>query len=367
MKKFIQLMAICVIGVFVVSSCSPLKLEEPDAGKVSKKKKTKTRVNPFEKMTPSLVGKHSKGVTHVEWSSDGKYLVSTGRDGDIKLWDVATRKLIRDFKGHTKPVMMAAFSKDGKKLVSASFDQTARVWDAVTGKSLMVLKEKPPKRKLTEEEQAALDALPEPQVNWAMFFDDGSKVITASDDFALKVWDAKKGKLLDKFTDDGCRQRRVLKRRDGPGWVSSAGCMGDGVSYIKFWNDKGQVVGVKGDERHDAHYVAFDSQSRFMVTADGSIFLNIFSAQGSFLKQVMVGTYHFCLVFGPSDETLLVGTDGGQIAVYQVDGWTRAGTLDVGKKVAVDTLALNHVDNTLALGLRDGRVMLFAQPIKLPK
>ncbi len=357
-----------VPGLVFVCSCSPLKLEEPDAGrKVVEKNKAKVKKNPFANMTPVLLGKHSKGVTHVQWSPDGKFVVSTGRDGMIKLWSVSEHKLVREFKGHTKRVMMAAFSKDGTKLVSASFDQTARVWDVATGKCLAILKEKPPKKKLTEQEQAALDALPEPQVNWAVFTKDGTGVITASDDFALKHWDAKTGKLLNKFVDEGCRQRRVMRRRDASGWVSSAGCMDDGVSYIKFWNDKGQVVGVKGDERHDAHYVAFDSQNRFMVAADGSTFLNVFSAQGSFLKQVMVGTYHFCLVFGPSDETLLVGTDGGQIVVYKVDGWSRVGKLDMGKAVAIDSMSLNPVDNSLAVGLRDGRVMIFTQPVRLPK
>ena len=359
------IMAVVLLSGLSLLACSAKKLEEPDAGKPKKAKK-EPRKNPYAGMVPSEIGRHDKGATHVAWSPDGTRLVSTGRDNRIKLWDVAGAMLVREFSGHTKPVMMAAFSKDGKRLVSASFDETARVWDVERGKQLAVLKEKLSKRKLSEEEEAALAALPSPQVNWAAFTPDGNEVLAACDDFAIKRYELKKGKLLGKFVDDGCRQRRVMRRRDAAGWISSAGCVDDGVAYIKFWDEAGNLTGTRGDERHDAHFLAYDTQARFLVTADGSTFMNVFSAQGSFLKQVMVGAYHFCLTFGPDDQTLLVGTDGGEIFVYKVDGWTRVGKLDLGAKVAVDGLALHPTNGSLAVALRDGRVVVFKDPVRLP-
>ncbi len=350
---------------FVSAACSPKKLEDPTADAGKQKPKKKTRKNPFARLVAAEVGRHGKAALHVAWSPDGKLLVSTGRDSLINLWDVAAGSLVRTFAGHTKAVMMADFSPDGKLLVSASQDETARVWEVESGKQLAVLRESPPRRKLTEEEELALAMLPPPQVNWAAFSPDGKQVITASDDFALKLWDAGTGKLQKKFPDDGCRQRRVLRRRDAAGWVSSAGCVDDGVAYLKFWDENGGQTGVHGSENRDAHYLAFDRQARFLVTADGSMFLSIYSAQGSFLKQIMVGSYHFCLTFGPGDDTLLVGTDGGEILVFQVDGWKRAGKLDVGERVALDALALNPADGSLAVACRNGKVLRFSQPVRL--
>lgn len=361
----VAMMALVLLVGLALGACSPKKLEEPDAGKPAKVKKEPVK-NPYAGLVPTEIGRHDKGATHVAWSPDGQQLVSTGRDNKIKLWDLAAAKLVRTFEGHTQPVMMAAFSKDGKSLVSASFDETARVWDTGRGKQLAVLKEKQPKRKLTEEEEAALAALPPPQVNWAAFTPDGSQVLAACDDFALKLYDVAKAKLVAKFEDEGCRQRRVIRRRDAAGWISSAGCMDDGVAYIKFWDETGKLTGTRGDERHDAHFLTYDAQARFLVAADGSTFLNVFSAQGSFLKQIMVGAYHFCLTFGPDDQTLLVGTDGGEIFVYKVDGWTRIGKLDLGGRVAVDGLALHPTNGSLAAALRDGRVVVFKDPVRLP-
>lgn len=345
--------------------CSAKKLEAPDAGQ-PEKKKTEKKVDPYAELSFRELGRHDKGATHVAWSPDGKLLLSTGRDHKIYLWDPASGERVRTLEGHSDTVAMAVFSKDGAKIASAADDRTARIWEAASGKQLALLEEKAPKGKLSEEEQAALDALPPPKVNWALFTADGAKLLTASDDFALKLWDADSGKLLDKYVDEGCRQRSVHRRREADGWVSSAGCVADGVAYLKFWDAAGHVTGVRGDERHDAHFIAFDRQARFLAAADGSTFVNIFSAQGSFLKQIMVGSYHFCLEFGPADATLLVGTDGGQVLVYRVDGWRRLGQVDVGQAVAIDGLALNPNTGSLAAALRDGRVMLLDEPIRPP-
>jgi len=203
-------------------------------------------------------------------------------------------------------------------------------------------------------------------VNWGAFSADGTRVITACDDFALKLWDWKKGEKLAAYVNDGCRQRKVVPRRDGPGWLSAAGCLDDGVTYLRFWTEDGQLQQTRGDQDHDAHYFVYDRQGRFLLAADGSLAMSVYSAQGSFLKRVLVGTYHFGLAFGPGDDTLLVGTDGGAIYVYRTDTWARAGKLDLGARVAVDALALSPADDSLVAALRDGRVIRFKEPVRLP-
>ena len=44
---------------------------------------------------------------------DGRVLASGDEDDKIKLWDVASGKMLRIFAGHKDPVSCVAFSPDG--------------------------------------------------------------------------------------------------------------------------------------------------------------------------------------------------------------------------------------------------------------
>jgi WD40 repeat protein len=61
------------------------------------------------------------------FSPDGK-LVAIGA-WQIRLFDVKTGELIHQFDGHRNLIISLEFSSDGKRLLSASKDGTAVVWD----------------------------------------------------------------------------------------------------------------------------------------------------------------------------------------------------------------------------------------------
>lgn len=54
---------------------------------------------------------------------------SGSRDGDIRLWDIATRKTICQFPGHQGSVQGLTASTDGDILVSCGTDCTVRLWN----------------------------------------------------------------------------------------------------------------------------------------------------------------------------------------------------------------------------------------------
>lgn len=58
----------------------------------------------------------------------GDFLVSASSDRMIKLWQVSTGALIREFAGHENG--LACVQYDGKRIISGSNDRTIRVWDA---------------------------------------------------------------------------------------------------------------------------------------------------------------------------------------------------------------------------------------------
>jgi WD40 repeat protein len=50
-------------------------------------------------------------------------------DGDLELWDTASGELRSEQKGHGRPVRALALSPDGTKVVTASEDTTLLVWE----------------------------------------------------------------------------------------------------------------------------------------------------------------------------------------------------------------------------------------------
>lgn len=67
-------------------------------------------------------------------SQDGKFLLSGGDENSIKLWEIKTGLLIRDFS-HTSELMGLDISPDNKKIAAIFKDSTIVIWNAFTGRT----------------------------------------------------------------------------------------------------------------------------------------------------------------------------------------------------------------------------------------
>ncbi len=82
--------------------------------------------------TPSAV--HS-----AQFSPDGSRLLTSSEDNFARIWDSRSGQLLITLTGHEKIVTNAKYSPDGQRIATGSFDRTVRLWDAATGKQLMVI------------------------------------------------------------------------------------------------------------------------------------------------------------------------------------------------------------------------------------
>ncbi|HET9184434.1 MAG TPA: DUF4365 domain-containing protein [Candidatus Angelobacter sp.] len=84
---------------------------------------------------------HTRGVSSVAFSPDGKRALSGSADATIRVWDLLSGRGVRVLEGHTANVSTVAWSRDGKYVLSGSDDNTLRVWDVENGRALGVLGE----------------------------------------------------------------------------------------------------------------------------------------------------------------------------------------------------------------------------------
>lgn len=76
------------------------------------------------------------GINTFAFSSDHTLMVTSGRDHQAKVWDVASGRLISILKGHKRAVTQAVFSPDDNFVLTASSDGTVRIWKTQTGRQV---------------------------------------------------------------------------------------------------------------------------------------------------------------------------------------------------------------------------------------
>eukprot|EP00095_Tigriopus_kingsejongensis_P009714 maker-scaffold115_size343722-snap-gene-2.22 protein:Tk09714 transcript:maker-scaffold115_size343722-snap-gene-2.22-mRNA-1 annotation:"u3 small nucleolar rna-associated protein 15 homolog" len=88
--------------------------------------------NPESNSVYKTFSKFKEGAFGAKFRSDGQLMAAGTEDGPVKMFDLATKTLLRSFKGHEQCVQRVDFTSDLKTVASFSDDQTVRLWDIAT-------------------------------------------------------------------------------------------------------------------------------------------------------------------------------------------------------------------------------------------
>lgn len=267
---------------------------------------------------------HQRGVTRVRFTTDGKRLITTSQDQEVRLWDLEGN-LLAKMVGHRSGVTDACWS--GKTLVTTAADRTARMWD-LQGKLLATLPHPQP-----------VNAVSCPPTT-----DDGL-IATATNDGQVWLWDQNGQPLTNfrphpsaittlQFSPNGqsltsasfdqtvqissLQGQRILKIPVGHGPVRSLHWRPDGQvlatgsydGYLHLWTRQGKLIRSWNGHRTQIFSVAFSADGQQLASAAADHLIHIWDSEGERLE-TLKGHQDWVrsIQFSPNGKWLVSGSE----------------------------------------------------------
>ncbi|MBI1832582.1 MAG: hypothetical protein HYR84_14165, partial [Planctomycetes bacterium] len=155
------------------------------------------------KLLATLRG-HDDVVFSIAFNPAGTQLASASFDQSVKLWNVQTHAMIREYHHHSDFVYAVAFSPDGKQMVSSSKDRTIALVDVETGKTVFTFSGM------------------EQDVMAVAFHPEGKSVVSSGFESNLYLWNPQTGERLSKtVAGHGIATHELAFSKDGKRLVSA--------------------------------------------------------------------------------------------------------------------------------------------------
>ncbi|ETO20708.1 hypothetical protein RFI_16509 [Reticulomyxa filosa] len=210
-------------------------------------------------------------------------------------------KLSTVFQAHDSKVNSVTFSADGRKIVSASDDHSVRVWDAESGKQLKNFRGHTNK------------------VFAARFSPDGNTVVSCSENGTIRLWDVDKGTEIMKFKRDLDKIYDVNFSPDGKYIVS-----GLQDSTVRLWNLHSGMEMLLIGHSEDVLSTQFSPDGKMIASSSNDKIINLWNVEsGEISKQLR----------GHSDRVTRAtfSPDGLFIASCSLDNIARIWDIKTGK------------------------------------
>jgi WD40 repeat protein len=244
-----------------------------------------------------------EAIRSVAVSPDGKYCVSGGKNA-LKLWDIATGREIRTFKGDGDATYASfaadysvAFSSDGRYVLSGSVYHHAKIWDVATGKEMRIFYG------------------PTDGNGTVAFSPDGKYALfTGSRNHYLGLWDVESGRGIAPLRGHTDRVHTVTFSPDSRYALSASG------TTIKLWDiAKGSEIRTFERQKWWISSVVFSPDGRHALSGSGHTLKLWDIATGREVKTFSDGKGPMISVaFSPDGQQALSGLQDGAIVLWDV-------------------------------------------------
>jgi WD40 repeat protein len=229
------------------------------------------------------------------FSGPGDWLATGHDDGNVRLWDMATEEVVRQFPGRSKPISALAFSPDGTALAAASEDKVIRVWDAFTGGLLATL-------------VGHTDRIPA-----LAFSPDGRRLISAGWDTTARIWDVAKGEPIILLNSHAAQVLAIALSADGKRLACS-----DSEGAVHLWDaERHRTVKVLRGQGIEVRSLAFSADGQRLASGGADRVVHLWDDwQEEASEQADPQTSRTCLAVSPDGRRLSSLTAGSALRVW---------------------------------------------------
>lgn len=274
---------------------------------------------------------HSSRLYAVNFSPDGKHLVTASGDRTARIWGIPSGKLQITLHGHSAHVFGAAFSPNSRRVVTASGDGTARIWRVSGGSQIQELRGH------------------SKEVLTAVFSPDGNLVATGGDDGTVKIWQAASGKEIRTFA---IAAGGIYALDFSPNGRTLAVGSTNGAVGLYRVSDGGRVQQLQGHSRAVSS-IDFSNSGNRLVSSSVDSTVRVWNVDNGSRVQNFAGQPFYSAAYHPNGRDVVTGGDGRAI-VWQVREGSRVMSLKHASGVAVRAVAVSPDGRYIALAGEDG-------------
>jgi WD40 repeat protein len=332
---------------------------------------------------------HLEPVTQAVFSFDEKRIVSAAgsewraKENAIRVWDAETGEQLAKVEGHANKIWAVAMVPGDERVLSASGDGTVKLWELSTGRMIrdfvgqggcakddpggsviidaQTMKERPPD--LSNRSVHALAVSP-----------DGTRMLTAGGDCDVRLWEIESGKMLAALQGHKSTVYGLAFSPDGKRAASTAGSETSGHKRMMIWNLESHALEHEVSAFEDpVQSVAFSPDGTMIATGSGTLnastdnAVKLFDANSGKLDHSFEGRPdEITAVAVTSDARLAVaGTVRGGLQIWDLEQGALTKSISLHQS-AIRSVALARDGRRALVGADDGSIQLWDVALGTP-